>query len=322
MVVLLMCRLPPPDQVSAALTCKTLFSIHRDALHESASLLQRDDKEDVLLRLERDLMATHLYCAICTRLHRFSRLNKPNEEPEMVLGDRTPECLGNNYPHSPEFANNHFGYHHGRAVMNRHFYGLSAGIDPISLRYGISWTTLEHESSYITWLGQFSVRVVQDCLFLVGKHTLTARNVPSLIMSLNSGLYDICPHTTTGDTSREMTLMERAVGLSPGDIPILLQEPGRTVHGSCRRCLTDYTVEVARIPRLWGFDTIYGVTVHTYHDFGSFRSPEDWKWKAWRSRIDDIWVKRRDTQTYSFGSVRQRFHDDEAGRERQQRKEA
>ncbi|CAH0048635.1 unnamed protein product [Clonostachys solani] len=131
-VVLIVTFLSPPDRLSAALACKPLHFIYKEILHDLYMPASKKDHENFLLRLERDLMATHLYCGVCTGLHRLSSLNKPNERPP---SSGAPTCLGIDYQNSPTFSENHFAYHHGRAVMNRHFYGAPAGLDPKALRY-------------------------------------------------------------------------------------------------------------------------------------------------------------------------------------------
>jgi hypothetical protein len=304
-VALVVTFLSPSDKLSAALVCKPLRSICKRNLHKITKHVCKKDKEDFLLRLERDLMATHIYCAVCTRLHRISSLNKPNEPPPF---SGAPICLGIDYKNSPTFSENHFAYHHGRAAMNHHFYGAPAGIDPESLRYKTLFKDINLILGYHVWFGRYSVKIISDNLFLFGENVMESRDVRSMTRKLNAGSFDICPHTTTSAISNRMLCSTRAVGLSEGDIFRFLQEPGRVVHGSCARCLTDYTVEISRRSRSPGPVVSFRVKIKTWTDFGQFRSPQDWKWRAWRRKAGEYYlVTPRNLKTYPPGSVFKRY---------------
>ncbi|CAH0015353.1 unnamed protein product [Clonostachys rhizophaga] len=187
--------------------------------------------------------------------------------------------------------------------MNRHFYGAPAGLDPESLRYYV-------------WFGRYSVKIISDNLFLFGENVMESGDERSMTRKLNAGSYDICPHTTTSTMSNRLFCSTRAVGLSEGDICRFLQEPGRVVHGSCARCLTDYTVKISRRSRSPGPVVSYRVKIKTWTDFGQFRSPQDWKWRAWRRKAGEYYsVAPRNFKKYPPRSVFQRCHAAEEQKE-------
>lgn len=307
-VIIIMSFLPHPDQLSAALSCKSLHFINDQIPHSLTAPLSIDDKADFLLRLERDLMATHIYCAICVKLHRFSSLNKPTECPRIFWsrGRNHPTCLGFGYRNSPIAANNHFAYHHGRAAMNRHFYGPPAGVDPDSLHYETTRRTSDYHSDVFTWSSQFSVRIIDDSLFLYGQHAMDATDISSMMKRLDEGRYHLCHHLATENKEGPRRLLKRVAGLVVSEVSLFLQQPGRVVHGSCAFCLTDYTVEITRKCRLSRASTYYHVRIQTYHDFGQFRSPEEWKWRAWRY-TPISYPKPRDVRLYPPGSIRLQY---------------
>ncbi|VUC37715.1 unnamed protein product [Clonostachys rosea] len=204
-----------------------------------------EGKEDFLLRLERDLMETHHYCALCMRLHRFPCLNIPNEYPPFR---HTPACLGSSYEISQSFSENHFAYHHGRAAMNRHLYGAPAGLDIRSPRYETLYRDASLKIEWHASPGRFSAKIICDSLFL-GENLLDSAKVPTMTSRLDRGYYDVCPHTMTGLITGRMECCTRAAGLSLGEISKFMREPGRVVPGSCQTCLTDYTTVGALGPR-------------------------------------------------------------------------
>ena len=309
-VVLIMSFLSRPDRLSAALSCKSLHFICDQILHGLTATLSIDDKADFLLRLERDLMATHIYCAICIKLHSYYSLNKPTESPWCFWSRDMdiPTCLGPKYRYSPIAADNNFAYHHVRAAMNHHFYGPPAGVDPDSLRYGTTYLTTDKRWNYITWSSRYSVRIIYDSLFLYGEHAMDSTDISSMMTRLDEGDYHICHHITTKDRTGDRTLLTRAAGLAASEVSQSLQQPGRVVHGSCDLCLTDYTVDITRACQLSKANVDYQVRIQTYHDFGQFRSPEEWKWRAWRHVHEECWYgEPRDVQLYPPGSVRLQY---------------
>ncbi|KAH8178637.1 hypothetical protein LIA77_00156 [Sarocladium implicatum] len=309
-VIFIMSFLPHTDRLSAALSCKSLHFVCDKILYGLTAPLSTDDKADFLFRLERDLMATHIYCAICIKLHRYSSLNKPTQSPASFWFQKRnrPTCLGPKYRYSPLYANNYFAYHHGRAAMNRHFHGPPAGVDQDSLRYETTRLTADKHMNCSTWSSRYSVRIVCDSLFLYGEHAMDSTDISSMMKTLDEGSHDICHHITTKPIRRSFELLTRVAGLVASEISQFLQQPGRVVHGSCTRCLTDYTVEIIRKSRHSEAGVYYQVRIQTYHDFGQFRSPEEWKWMVWRHvRLEDWIGEPRDVQLYPPGSVRLQY---------------
>lgn len=244
------------------------------------------------------------------KLHRFSSLNKPTEDPCFALFPDIPTCLDYSYRYSPSFAENNFAYHHGRAAMNRHFYGAPAGLDPDLLCYTTEQHDFgDHQGEPTTWSSQYSVRIVCNSLYLFGEHTMDSIDIQSMRTRLDEGVYAICHHTTTSGLPDLSTYSTRAAGLHASETSRFLREPGRVVHGSCDKCLTDYTTEITRNCRRLGAEVFYRVKMRTYHDFGQFRSPDEWKWRAWRRRIRECGtVQCRDVEVYPPGIVRQRYY--------------
>lgn len=315
LVVLIISFLPRPDKLSAALACKPLHFICNDVVDTGP--VPREDKEDFLLRLERDLVATHQYCAICMELHKSSSLNKPNENPYVVLQRQhnLPTCVLQSPQYSLIFSRNHFAYHHGRAVMNRHFYGTPAGLDPNLLCYKTLYHYPIGHRRLLELSSRYSVRIQYNSLYLFGKHIMDSIDIPSMTTKLDKGNFNICQHIVTTARPDLLEYTRRAAGLDASEISRFLQEPGRVVHGSCARCLTDYTVEISRNSTrncLGLLKVFYRVEIQAYHDFGQFRSLNDWKWRAWGDEFE-----RRDMNVYPPGSVYQQYYAAEEGGDKQ-----
>ncbi|KAI0470944.1 hypothetical protein GGR56DRAFT_121666 [Xylariaceae sp. FL0804] len=94
------------------------------------------------------------------------------------------------------------------------------------------------------------------------------------------------------------------------------QQQPQTVYGSCDVCLTDYETTITRQarggPEGTGAATangggIWSLTITSYHQLGSCRSPYDPKWQAFAVERSRWRAPKRDEAAHPDGAVRQRW---------------
>lgn len=259
--------LPLEDAAALSLTSKRFFHALSPPRLRS---LATSPREELLLRLECDLGASHFYCSYCSKLHCFLSLPRCHEI-RMPEGDR---CTGMDF--QPSGILYWLTYYHGRLVMNRHFYGAPSGLPLESLsavvvghfansnwRRGIPW-----------WAAEFKGAIIQDKLVMHVKHVLESTSLDALWADVEEQYHFICLHLKTYDWAMYQSCQRgTAHGSDHQSTDAILYG-----SGSCSECPTDYTVEVTKTEAHG--KTSHKITVYGYHLMGSFRSHHDRNWRG------------------------------------------
>ncbi|KAI0969363.1 hypothetical protein F4678DRAFT_473973 [Xylaria arbuscula] len=288
-------RLSPDALAALSLTCKPFYLILKERIQ-----LNSADRNTLLLLLEKDLGDKLYYCHFCSRLHPFSPSWTPVDSylRARKIQNCCYECcpvLGQAFSLSKPY---HYGigYHHARLVMNRHLFGAPRGLplDHLHRRFV--------ELSPRSWTQDWSARIVDNELFLRAIHVFYGQDSVCSGAAIGHEDHFICPHIMTA-----MPLGYKVYFID--EIPELKDHhdhrliPCRDILRSCPRCLTDYQITIERAEgcerplrttptihqKAWVSDgnpheaphaAGWQITIVTYHQVGSCRSPQDWKWKT------------------------------------------
>ena len=264
--------LPPPDLLSLSLSCR---ATHRLSLPRSSHLgrrLDHQDKRQLLLALEHDSLGEgHYYCHGCNVLHPFQPYWAPHSHREKA---REPAFhCGQRNRFSPGGNGYGLAYYHARLVVNAHLYGPAHGIP-------LEAICVSHEEERDATIVRCSTaaRIIRDELFIHRTYafTLQASTVPLFRAEAGPGDFRICEHTPFFRSSSVyhqfiIELARRPAGA--GEDGLAECEASR---GACGLCLMDYDITIERIHG--GGEKAWEVTIRTYHQVGSCRSPDDWKW--------------------------------------------
>jgi hypothetical protein len=170
--------------------------------------------------------------------------------------------------------------------MNRHFLGPPNGLPLESFDVkGRSPCFNPWKGRPLRWREEWSARILQDELFLSAKRTLSSVGWTDerLRESLDQEWCQICGHvrTSLAMPSHTVNALRRPSPESAGFFA-----PCRDLVESCRQCLTDYTTTVERRRDDTGQTTeSWFITVTSYYQLGSGRSPTDAKWEAFGPRM-------------------------------------
>ncbi|TRX92842.1 hypothetical protein FHL15_006248 [Xylaria flabelliformis] len=308
-----------------SLTCRSFYSILKARIQ-----LHGTDREALLLLLEKDLGDKLYYCPFCSRLHPFSPswtpvdINLKARENQSCCYERCP-AWGQAFrlSHSSQY---NLGYHLARLVMNRHLFGAPNGLPLDSLhRRFVEFQDYDTRP----WNQDLSFKIVDNELFLRAVHVFYARDSASFAAASGHQNHYICPHIITAvPPGRNLYGLNEISELKDHRLHRLI--PCREALRHCSRCLTDFQITVERVKgcerppgtpqRGW---ISHGSRVHrwyevesyktpntigwqiaiiAYHQFGSCRSPQDWKWKAMSPGIESM-TSRRNTVDYPPGAV-------------------
>lgn len=286
-----------PDAVCClALTCKQLFG----ALVRPDGRLPRvagHSRTFLLSLLERELGREFYLCHQCAKLHRCFRSWGPTRP------GRVQKCVTRAYQYPTarpvridrlfEYA---LGFHHVRLVMMNHFYGDAKGIPLRNLEKvvtvpGYCLYDKPKTPACGAWRQEWSAQIISHELFLRADHTLEACDEEQLRQALDVAPchYDICNHvsmysenTARGRAPWSVWHLTR-LALLPNK-PLL---PCQDVRGSCRWCLTDYTLALERpeaeepaSKESANSGAVRRISISAYHHVGDGVSPEDPKWRA------------------------------------------
>jgi hypothetical protein len=201
--------------------------------------------------------------------------------------------------------------------MNRHFLGPEHGLSLDILAGHVSRTTKSGLTKDQTWHS----RVIEDELFLSATHVYSHTGD---FVQMRRGLNDthdggngICSHLGTSYWFEPTRIPELNCcnwpRMSPGSVDetvSLCQHrfiACNSALGSCAYCLTDYKITI----RNEGPKTT--IRIVTYHQLGSCRTPEDWKWRTFVSDSSapkygfDI-TTRTTSEGYRDGDIRRTWH--------------
>ncbi|KAL2169018.1 hypothetical protein VTG60DRAFT_6517 [Thermothelomyces hinnuleus] len=268
--------------------------------------LNDSDREAFLLLLEKDVGHNRYYCHICSVLHRFWS----SEHPTICIF-RFGLWEKNCWREFAYFCGTHFRvrYRHVRLVMNRHFLGPPNGL-PLD-KFEVKNTSY----CRLRWREKWSARILKDELFLSGTRTLSwiHGTDQELRDKLDNCLYSICSHVYTDKFARLTVSALHTDSPSAG-----LIVPCRDAIGSCNQCLTDFDATVERRSieikdgkrkRVTGY---WFITITSFHQLGSGRSPFDHKWQAFAGhRLWAFWRPSRDMTRYPQGAVREAWKESE-----------
>lgn len=259
--------LPAEDAAVLSLTCKCLFqTLSSQLLHSLAAA----PREELLLRLERDLGASHFYCSYCSKLHCF--LSLPGcRELRMPESDR---CTGMVF--QPSNYQYWLPYYHGRLVMNRHFYGAPSGLPLETLSAVVLGLCADYHwrRGAPWWTAEFTGAIIQDELVLHAKHVLESTSLNALWVHVEEQYHCICHHLETYNWTMYRSCQQK----TRKDSSHRSAQAVQYGSGSCSECPTDYTVEVTKTEAQ--DRTSHKITVYSYHLMGSFRSHHDRNWRG------------------------------------------
>ncbi|KAI3337342.1 hypothetical protein HD806DRAFT_36323 [Xylariaceae sp. AK1471] len=323
------------DQLSAdalaalSLTCRSFYIILKARIQ-----LHGADREALLLLLEKDLGDKLYYCPFCSRLHPFS----PSWTPigRDLRARKIQSCcykccpvrgqafrLSNLYHYC-------LGYHLARLVMNRHLFGAPSGLPLDNLqRCFVEFKVNDARP----WTQDWSAKIVDNELFLQAIHVFYEPDSAGFGAAIGHQNHYICPHIITAiPPGRNLYMLDEISELKVHRLHRLI--PCRGVLRHCSRCLTDFQITIERVKgckrplgtvpttpqRGWVSDGFqvphcyeiephktphaagWQITIVAYHQFGSCRSPQDWKWKALTPGAQ-LLTSRRNPVLYPPGAV-------------------
>ncbi|KAK4032270.1 hypothetical protein C8A01DRAFT_50912 [Parachaetomium inaequale] len=289
-------HLPPATAVALSLTCKALFGL---VFPTAAPGFSRDplERQALQLLLERDLGQHWWYCHGCSLLHRIR-----SQGPTGGVHDSSSRRVIIWNPRRPHH-NSHFldgssfvlDYESVRLVMNRHFLGSPNGLPLESFDVEASSTVFNPwQGRLLPWRERWSARILQDELFLSATSTLSSAGWAdeTFRAALDHEWRQVCGHVRTSSALPYHTVTA-------------LRHPSREYAGffapcrdfveACGQCLTDYatTVERRRGDAKQPTESWF-ITVTSYYQLGSGRSPTDAKWEAFghRTTVSSYFTKR------------------------------
>lgn len=281
-----------------AITCKSLFSVINYELgtYESRILF--------LCLLEQDLGEFFYLCHGCTKLHRFDKWWKPTN----YKSGYTCRTMYNafewvNFNGELSIEQYTLGYQLVRLVTNGYMFGANKGLPVKSLEGTESIKNMLYPFEPAHWRRTWSARIINDELFLQARHQIQATDEPALRRVIDESDYQLCSHISI-DSER----WRNCLNIFWRPQPLYSRGPWaacRNESGSCERCLTDYVLTI-ETPETFSFG--WRISISTYHQLGDGRSPQDWKWMAYRGAMShEKWPGGR------FSRVQRDFHRYPAG---------
>lgn len=312
-IVIYLClrHLPPASAVALSLTCKSLFNLVFGGGAKRDLKINTSERQNLQLLLEKDLGFAWWYCHGCAILHPIS-----TQGPTGVIGDSICRLWlweSARPHHNRRWLNGSsysIDYQSIRLAMNRHFLGLPNGLPLENFNVKASSVETRPNALWHPWQGKplprplpwqekWSARILKDELFLSATRTLNGAGWTdsTLRAALDSEWREICGHVrTSGPAFCSITALSRPS--SPG-----VFTPCRGLAGSCRKCLMDYVTTVERRgeePTASCF-----ITITSYYQLGSGRSPWDAKWEGFGKRMAaSAFLMRRDLVAHPLGAVK------------------
>lgn len=278
--------LPAPSAHSLSLTCKAAYRLGPSAKLPPAL------KAELLQILERDPSCKGLYfCNSCYILHQFDpgwTVSPHNSKKSIDRPCKDRNCfspVGNPY---------NLTYTQSRLVINRFLYGNEYGI---SLRNICIQHTIQRD--VISVHCSTAANILRGELFLQRRYTFQIHDDDVARWRECTGPRDfcICSHVAClNDNS-----------MTKQFIPEFLAGFEECVDelGSCGICLTDYGVSIRRCRGGWE------VCIRAYHNVGSCRSQNDWKWARF-TECSPLWFgssERIRGEDYPDGAVKKAWDE-------------
>lgn len=289
--------LPSESAVALSLTCKaafdTLFLVAKHNLNDSSLT-------ELLCLLEGDLSRRFFHCHFCNRLHRFSPSWSPSC-PELQCG-----------PKVNSFGKLCFNFNYVYLVMNRHYFGHG---------HGLSLSQLERTIPpfWEGWHIKSSAMVIKGQLFVCVLHTLELHGDRQQNRRALDHWYDhhICHHITTHPpliSPSERDIRPRRIEeLDPWGSSGSFSDAKECVDigGFCLVCLTDFMTAIQRRDDSPGglAGEFWSIKVVSYHQLGTCRSPDDWKWQTLTARQPSTSITRQRYlhSSHEPGAVKERW---------------
>ncbi|KAI0886837.1 uncharacterized protein GGS22DRAFT_118342 [Annulohypoxylon maeteangense] len=299
MVLAISKHLDVEDRTCLALTCKDLYYVLGIP---KKTRFDRSAKESLLCRLEKDVPGV-VYCYFCNKITPFSRrwmmhIGHADTSTYRAIGGVYRSRLDGFHIFNSGFVLPH---HWARLVTNYRIIGPQHGWPPSYLSYqypryeaSTPWppqfSSLYHQvrfqdDTFYTFLAlgdlkespnvcardSWRAKLIGDELFLSSRRRWVHSRADSQTLHdyLTSGFIEVCQHAVI-DTGSSNGLNLPTIDGS------LSRKSGHRSTGSCQYCLTDWDASMEWISSVYG----WMITVTTYHDFGSCRSPYHWKWQA------------------------------------------
>lgn len=248
------------DVVAMSLSCRALYRIFP---YPRTKAWTSGQKQNLLLRLERDLGRTHSFCSSCNALHPFSK--DPREQ--VFQENRRPSC--NTGKFFPLFTwtrgSRGLGYQTARLLMNSHRYGPQYGL-PLEVFCLGDPSTHSESLEYPRWRVRIEGKFVDNNLLLKATHALKGSDLGQMLRTKAVVNHPLCSHVVALEGKIDGGGWTRRAAVS-----LEAQGPSPTTKG-CQMCLTDWNFEVGK----QGNDI--SVVLTTYHLAGSASNHLDTTW--------------------------------------------
>lgn len=281
--------LPLADRLALALTCRSLLIYDGLSLPSLAGKGPRAHREFLIRRFERDLHPTHYTCSKCSRLHRI-------RSAPAASGNCAFESVLDTLPCKVWMRGLHYRLlydsYYRRSAMDRHLESSNPGLP------------LEHETKkrrppIFRWNTRIFTAVFQKDLILAVAFELTHHNIWPLMHSLVIWQPCICHHliVTPGPGTSDHLFTPIRVGAK--EVLELSRDPLHSINGSCRSCLTDYTIKVERRAPTIFKRAQYSLSIRVWSNLG---------WDVTQDRLGiSNKLNTRSFEVHPAGSVRRDY---------------
>ncbi|KAH6708349.1 hypothetical protein EV126DRAFT_408740 [Verticillium dahliae] len=299
LVLIVGSMLAPEDVLAFSLCCKTLFNIF-----PLPQKLCRQQKQDLLERIERDVGQTYSFCSYCTILHKFTTAFGAHIDQDFL---RAECCSGRFLPlYAWTRGNRALSYQIARLLANNHRLGSPIGIAASDLcwedRYPSKFST-GLSLSPPSWRVTLEARFINNQLLLQATHQIQGKDWNDLVRNdLAKARHQLCEHVFVFERYPPRRWINKEVAIN---FPSPHQPPSgpaaiRTTKG-CKVCLADWNIDY----KVYGTELVT-VTIQTYHLLGDISSHLDPAWllivdrgcQVPRDQAVAIWRK------YKQGTVR------------------
>jgi hypothetical protein len=233
---LIIAPLPLADRLALALTCKSLLIYDGLSLPSLAGKGPKAHREFLIRRFERDLLPTHYTCPKCSRPHKIRSALAASRN---CAFESVPDTL----PCKVLMRELHYRLlydsYYRRRAMDRHLESSNPGLP------------LEHQTKkrlppIFHWNTKIFTAVFQKDLILAVVFELKHHNIWPLMHSLVIWQPCICHHliVTPGPGTSDHLFVPIRLGAK--ELLDLSRDPSHSIDGSCRSCLTDYTIKMER----------------------------------------------------------------------------
>ncbi|KAJ3546085.1 hypothetical protein NM208_g2181 [Fusarium decemcellulare] len=288
-------HLPGSSLALLGLTCRPFHQLFSRYM-PTRTLVPRREQENFWQILERDIGNLY-FCHECVKPHRWDTWGKRLGYAALRLsvGPCVFRWRYSCHP-QPELI---IPFPYAHLIINRHLYGPLHGLPVSKVEQNACTTRLENGGRLRKTV---QGRIINDELFLkksleiwhVGGEDLQLREI------ISRQYFNVCKHAWIGPNSFDFYAIPEV------SRPLEWFRACKDALGSCYDCLTDYSLSIA-----WGEaegqQKGWLVSITSYHQLGSCRSPHDWKWSM-ASDESTPWHKPRCQRTgHEPGVVRQRW---------------